>query len=380
MSDSIVPVPEVRAATAVYDWLIGCRDEQAVATDLHAWVVSGSADNSLSSGSLRLALERIGRDEQFQSHRTRLLRQWQARMGAGLPDELTATEFLNDWIGSLDHSLIFVQNLLAGITHIAAGKVGDTETTLYGNRPLWTLHMVLEGRASYTSDRVVEAGPGDMLLIGPAANCHYGRHADCETWVHAWVVFQPGPDWLRWMHWPACGEHIAMVSLEDPDLAGAQADLLRQILRLGEQGGRYREDLQLNLLQQVLIRASASVSPEQLAAPDARVVKASDFIRERLAETLSVADVARHCNVSPSRLAHLFKADLGLGLHQFRDNLRMQQARKLLVTSSLPVAAIAAEVGYAEQARFSKQFKARTGCSPREFRRRFARPVQPPAA
>jgi len=77
-----------------------------------------------------------------------------------------------------------------------------------------------------------------------------------------------------------------------------------------------------------LIRTSATIVPDDLSAPDPRVVHACDFIREHLAEPLSVAEVARQCHVSPSRLAHLFKANLGLGLQQFRDNLRMQQAGK----------------------------------------------------
>jgi len=141
----------------------------------------------------------------------------------------------------VDHSTLFVQNLLAGITTTVAGELGDTVTTMYGNQKRWTLHVVIEGSGIYTSDRVVEAQPGDILLVDPAADCQYRRNPACDTWVHAWVVFQPRQHWTEWMRWPVCGHRLFRVPVRDAALAGELAGLVRQILRLGEQGGRYSE-------------------------------------------------------------------------------------------------------------------------------------------
>jgi len=52
-------------------------------------------------------------------------------------------------------------------------------------------------------------------------------------------------------------------------------------------------------------------------------------------------------------------------------NLRLQQARKILLGSTNSISAIAKQVGYDDPTQFTKYFKKNLGCSPREFRQSF---------
>jgi AraC-like DNA-binding protein len=69
-----------------------------------------------------------------------------------------------------------------------------------------------------------------------------------------------------------------------------------------------------------------------------------------------------------SRLAALFQHEVGTGIAQYRDRMRMERAAQLLRASCEPVARIAAAVGYDNPFHFSSRFKAITGRSPRAYR------------
>jgi AraC-like DNA-binding protein len=55
-------------------------------------------------------------------------------------------------------------------------------------------------------------------------------------------------------------------------------------------------------------------------------------------------------------------------LHELVIARRVDRVRLLLAETDLPLRAIAAEVGYASEFYLSRQFRERTGMSPREFR------------
>ena len=94
-------------------------------------------------------------------------------------------------------------------------------------------------------------------------------------------------------------------------------------------------------------------------------------MQAHLAEKFSVDDVAAACNLSTSRLAHLFKDHMGVSPKSWSNNLRLQQARRLLLGNSDSINYIARQVGYEDSSQFTKYFKRNLGCSPREFRQSF---------
>ena len=74
-------------------------------------------------------------------------------------------------------------------------------------------------------------------------------------------------------------------------------------------------------------------------------------------------------NLSPSRLAHLFRSQTGQTPQQFVERERITRARQLLLLTSRTVAQIAGEVGYENPFYFTLRFKKHTGFSPTEWRR-----------
>ncbi|MBF0673272.1 MAG: AraC family transcriptional regulator [Salinibacterium sp.] len=107
------------------------------------------------------------------------------------------------------------------------------------------------------------------------------------------------------------------------------------------------------------------------AASTGYLLAAKDFVRRYLGESdLSLSRIARAVGLSERHLARVF-ADAGLTVATFVMEARLARARELLSVSSpsaMPVAGVAASVGFVSPAHFSRAFKARFGCSPSEFR------------
>lgn len=85
---------------------------------------------------------------------------------------------------------------------------------------------------------------------------------------------------------------------------------------------------------------------------------------------LSLPDLAQAAGLSTERFRRVFQEETSFSLARFRVQCRIDLARQRLADPAVPLAAIAAELGYAGPAAFSACFRRETGQSPSEARRR----------
>lgn len=85
---------------------------------------------------------------------------------------------------------------------------------------------------------------------------------------------------------------------------------------------------------------------------------------------LSVAAVARECGLSRGHFTVAFKAWTGYSPAQWRLARKIDMA-KLLLKDSQPIADIAIECGFADQAHLTRTFRAVVGMSPGKWRSQF---------
>lgn len=104
-----------------------------------------------------------------------------------------------------------------------------------------------------------------------------------------------------------------------------------------------------------------------------RLREALDYIRANLAEPIALEDVARAMNLSASRARHFIKEKIGEGFKEYLTRVRIDEARKLLATTSLPVTEIMHECGYGSHAPFYRSFQAAAGMSPLQYRERVSK-------
>ncbi len=101
---------------------------------------------------------------------------------------------------------------------------------------------------------------------------------------------------------------------------------------------------------------------------DRRLLLVLMLIEASLPRQLAIGDLAEAVNLSSSRLAHLFKNEIGVSPQRYLNNVRLEKARELLENGLLSVKEIAAEVGFPNVSCFCRSFKLRYGTTPREYR------------
>jgi AraC-like DNA-binding protein len=96
-----------------------------------------------------------------------------------------------------------------------------------------------------------------------------------------------------------------------------------------------------------------------------RVAGAITWIREHFAEPMQVEDLARVASMSPSALHAHFRAATGVSPIQYQKRLRLQEARRRLLSEAGTAEAVAYEVGYASPSQFSREYARLFGQPPR---------------
>jgi AraC-like DNA-binding protein len=106
----------------------------------------------------------------------------------------------------------------------------------------------------------------------------------------------------------------------------------------------------------------------QMAIGDGRLRRVSGaiaWIKEHYAEPLQVDALAKRVNMSASALHAHFKAVTAVSPIQYQKGLRLQEARRLLMSGATSAEAVAYEVGYASPSQFSREYVRRFGEPPR---------------
>ncbi len=124
----------------------------------------------------------------------------------------------------------------------------------------------------------------------------------------------------------------------------AVREILYRLLT-GEQGGRLRQIAVHNSLTQ-------------------RIGRAIEWIKRHYAEPLSIETVADEVCMSASGLHHHFKAVTALSPLQYQKHLRLQEARRLMLSEALDAASAGYKVGYQSPSQFSREYARLFGAPP----------------
>ena len=128
-------------------------------------------------------------------------------------------------------------------------------------------------------------------------------------------------------------------------------------LLMGKQGARLRQ-----------LAVQGSYAPY--------IAKAVELIRQDFDQTLRIEDLARELGMSISGLHHRFKAVTAMSPLQFQKQLRLQEARRLMLSEDFDAASAAYRVGYHDPAYFNREYKRLFGVPPIRHVQRLREAVQ----
>ena len=105
---------------------------------------------------------------------------------------------------------------------------------------------------------------------------------------------------------------------------------------------------------------------------DSAVRDCEEWLAKHSREPSAVARAVRHSRMPERTLKRRFKLAAGLALIDYVQNLRIEEAKRLLESTELAADEISAKVGYEDASFFRRLFKRRTGLPPSQYRRVFS--------
>lgn len=123
-----------------------------------------------------------------------------------------------------------------------------------------------------------------------------------------------------------------------------QREIVYRLL-VGDQGERLRQI------------ASAGSQSNQIA-------RAIDWLKSNFTEPLSIDDLAAKSSMSTSTFHHHFRSMTALSPLQFQKQLRLQEARRLMLTERMDAANAAFQVGYESPSQFNREYSRQFGAPP----------------
>ena len=118
------------------------------------------------------------------------------------------------------------------------------------------------------------------------------------------------------------------------------------------------------------LRLSRPVNPGNLQ----RLQLLLDYIHEHYANPLSLTALAAQIPISRENCCRFFRQMTGCTISEYLNDYRISRSIHLMKTTELSVSSISALTGFSSASRFAAAFRAKTGCSPSEYRRNHCSP------
>lgn len=113
------------------------------------------------------------------------------------------------------------------------------------------------------------------------------------------------------------------------------------------------------------------IRPATVMSHSVIISDALEFLKQNYLEDISAPDVAANCHCSVSCLSHLFKSRVGMSLPLYLAKLRVDHARKQLISDRAPISVIADRSGFSDPNYFSRIFTQYVGLTPSLYRKRY---------
>ncbi|WP_249028631.1 AraC family transcriptional regulator [Tannockella kyphosi] len=97
------------------------------------------------------------------------------------------------------------------------------------------------------------------------------------------------------------------------------------------------------------------------------------YVNKNFCDSINIADVCDHLNITRSYLYKLFMQYMGISPQTYLIQIRLYHASRLLITTNTSIKEIAYASGYIDQLQFSSQFKKNYLVSPKEYRNKYSK-------
>jgi AraC-like DNA-binding protein len=225
----------------------------------------------------------------------------------------------------------------------------------------WTLFIVDEGSIRYDLHGTGRGAGRSMVSVLPPHVAHDGRPATPAGYRKR----------VLYLETTVLGEALIGPSVDRPVIP--EPSLRRRVAALHEALACPDDNLEAETrLQLVAERIRLSLGERPADEDDRPGGEIAEAVRERLDLALfdgpSITAVAREVGVGPTTAARAFRAVFGIAPHAYVLGRRLEAAREQILAGR-PLADVAAETGFCDQAHLTRRFKRFLGTTPGRFGR-----------
>jgi AraC-like DNA-binding protein len=229
------------------------------------------------------------------------------------------------------------------------------------------LHLLHCGEVEFIiGGKVVQTRPRQLIYCPPGVEWQARRTSATlvqVTVIHFQARFPGGHRYMQALDYPF---------LITPPQSASLKELSDQLCRVSGQPGPgqtlKKRSLLLDIMYHLFACRGQTPATDSMAPEGELVWKVMEFLRQHMEKPITREILARHFSLSPHHLATLFQRQTRCSVMNYLQRMRLEEARRLLTTTSLPIASIAPRVGYEDAAYFSRLFKKDSGVSPLQFR------------
>lgn len=248
---------------------------------------------------------------------------------------------------------------------VLAGEIdGDADYSAYrerGTRDWLLLHTVAGTGRVVGSAGPVLTGPGQSVVYAPGERHDYGTAA--QRWHLLFAHFHPRPEWIPLLQWPIDGIRTIHTT---PQVGDEVVAHLRRIGSVATAQASHAALRRTHALEAALLALDSC--HVRRGPQDARLRRVLQHIADHLEGELDVGTLADLVHLSPSRLSHLFRDEVGMGPRQYVERERLERAALLLRFSDYPVGEVARRSGWTDPLYFSRRFALVFGRPPSAYR------------
>jgi len=202
-----------------------------------------------------------------------------------------------------------------------------------------------------------------FVAAGTLVEAVFDVPAECSYLV---VFLDPAPFTLGDEELARLGVPRSQLGFSDPSLALALGQIRRELARADSLSSLMVEGWAAQAWGLLHRRQAGDAKTDRLGpAALGRVLR---HMRERLADDVSLAELAGLAGLSPRQFRRRFQAATGSTPARTLDAMRLDLASNLLATTRRPVTEIALDCGFSQPQHLATAFKRRFGTTPTEYR------------
>ena len=169
---------------------------------------------------------------------------------------------------------------------------------------------------------------------------------------------------------PAPGDHAAVRAFDVSPLDAGLLDAVLRLLRLLDAPAEEARFLRPLVTREIVFRLLKGEQGGRLGHAAVlgghahRIARALERLRKDFDRPLRIEDIARESGMSVSGFHHHFKAVTAMSPLQFQKQMRLQEARRLMLGEDLDAASAGYRVGYGDASHFNREYKRLFGAPP----------------